>query len=145
MRHSTLALALGLTVLGACSNSDASKSGASAADYVAGTATSVDRFSSPNGRFTVDLPSLWRGYYKGIERADTTAGARFSVEFVFAPEAAWKAEPRTLMVIRIFPKAVWETIAAKPGPPMAVQIGAKYDELMLSVINNPQGLSLMAK
>ena len=172
MRLATLARTLGLaalTVLAACSKSDIGKGGASAADYVAGTAASIDRFSSPNGKFTVDLPGLWRGYYKGVERADTTGGARFSVEFVFAPEATWKAEPRTLMVIRIFPKAAWDAVTAKPGPPIAVQIGAKgddvfaisfsganpykagtpeaakYDELMLSVINNPQGLSLVAK
>ena len=172
MRLHTLASALGfaaLAALGACTKSDISKGGASAADYVAGTAASVDRFNSPNGKFTVDLPGLWRGYYKGVERTDTSAGARFSVEFVFAPEAGWKAEPRTLMVIRIFPKPVWDAITAKPGPPIAVQIGAKgddvfaisfsganpykagtpeagkYDELMLSVINNPQGLSLVAK
>ena len=172
MRLTSVAFALGLAVLNvlaACSKSDISKGGTSAADYVAGTAASIDRFSSPNGKFTVDLPGLWRGYYKGVERADTTAGARFSVEFVFAPEAAWKAAPRTLMLIRIFPKSVWETVTAKPGPPIAVQIGAKgddiftisfsganpykagtpaagkYDELMLSVINNPQGFSLVTK
>ena len=172
MRLTSVAFTLGLAVLNvlaACSKSDVSKGGASAADYVAGTAASIDRFSSPNGKFTVDLPGLWRGYYKGVERADTTGGARFSVEFVFAPDATWKAEPRTLMVIRIFQKSVWETVTAKPGPPIAVQIGAKgddvfaisfsganpykagtpeagkYDELMLSVINSPQGLSLVAK
>jgi hypothetical protein len=172
MRINALAWTLGLAVLNglaACSKTDVNKGGASAADYVAGTAASIERFSSPNGKFTVDLPGLWRGYYKGVERADTTAGAHFSVEFVFAPEAAWKAEPKTLMVIRVFPKPAWAAITAKPGPPIAVQIGArgddifalsfsganpyksgtpeaaKYDELMLSVINNPQGLSLVAK
>jgi hypothetical protein len=172
MRINALACTLGLAVLNglaACSKTDVNKGGASAADSVAGTAASIERFSSPNGKFTVDLPGLWRGYYKGVERADTTAGAHFSVEFVFAPEAAWKAEPKTLMVIRVFPKPAWAAITAKPGPPIAVQIGArgddifalsfsganpyksgtpeaaKYDELMLSVINNPQGLSLVAK
>ena len=169
MRPVTTAFLLGLALLGACTKRDVSNGSPSAADYVAGTAASVDRFSSPNGKFTVDLPGLWRGYYKGVERADTSAGARFSVEFVFSPEAAWKVEPRTLMLIRIFPKATWDAVTARPGPPMAVQIGAKgddvfavsfsaanpytpgtpeaakYDELMLSVINNPQGLSLTAK
>jgi hypothetical protein len=161
-------LGAGLGAIGACKG-DAKSSDVSAADYVAGNAPSIERFTSPTGKFTVDLPGLWRGYYKGIERPDTTAGARLSVEFVFTPEAAWKAEPRTLMVIRIFPKAAWDVIAAKPGPPIAVQVGAtssdvfavsfsganpykpqspeatRYDELMLSVINNPQGLRLTAK
>ena len=66
MRLHTLAFALGFAALGglaACSKSDVGKGGASAADYVAGTAASIDRFSSANGKFTIDLPGLWRGYF----------------------------------------------------------------------------------
>ncbi len=164
----TLSLAALLIAVSACAK-DEKKSDVSPADYVAGNAASVERFTSPGAQFSVDLPSLWRGYYKGVDRADTTAGARFSVEFVFLPAPAWKAEPHTLMVIRTFPKPAWDAIVARPGPPIAVQIGAKgdivfaisfsgsnpyktgtpeaakYDELMLSVINHPQGLSLNAK
>jgi hypothetical protein len=93
----TLSLAV-LNVLAACSKSDVSKGGASAADYVAGTAPSVDRFSSPNGKFTVDLPGLWRGYYKTNsteKRAPTRRPARVFRSSSFSrPKPRGKLSPR---------------------------------------------------
>jgi hypothetical protein len=86
-------------------------------------------FESPGGKFSVNFPGTWRGSYSAVEHADTANGARFAVEFIFQPDPAWKVDPHTLMVVRIFPKSAWDALAARPGPPIAVKISARGDDV----------------
>jgi hypothetical protein len=86
-------------------------------------------FESPGGKFIVDFPGTWRGSYSAVEHADTTNGSKFAVEFIFQPDAAWKADPHTLMVVRIFSKSAWDALAARPGGPGSVKIAARGDEV----------------
>ena len=35
----------------------------------------------------LELPGVWKGRYTTLERTDTTAGAKFAVEFRFRPDS----------------------------------------------------------
>jgi hypothetical protein len=150
----------------ACSDRPSQKSEVTPADVVAGSVKTYEHFESPNGKFAIDFPETWRGAYSAIARNDTTGGARMVVEFVFKPDAAWKVEPRSLIVVRIFTKAAWERAAARPGPPIAAKLAtkgddvfalslapsnpyktgtpasARFEELMQSFLQDPAGLRL---
>ena len=126
MRAAVAAFALLIT---ACAAPAKDSTKVTAADAVAGAVQTFDHFESPTGKFGVDLPSVWKGSYSAVERNDTTAGARFALEFVFKPDAAWKAEPHTLLVVRIFPKATWAKIVAQPGAPIAAKAAEKGDDV----------------
>lgn len=112
-----------------CGDRPARQSDVTPADIVAGRVQTFEQFESANGRFAMDLPPSWRGAYHAVERNDTSFGARLTVEFVFRPDPAWKVEPRTLLVVRVFPKAAWEKVAARPGDPVAAKVAERGDEV----------------
>ncbi|HLA91079.1 MAG TPA: hypothetical protein VJL28_11685 [Gemmatimonadaceae bacterium] len=119
------ALAVGI----ACSDRPAPRGDAPSAGVAGGSAAAFEHFESTAGKFAMEFPASWRGSYTASEKNDTTAGARFAVEFRFKPDPAWKVEPRTLLVLRIFPKPVWERIAARPGPPIAAKVAERGDDV----------------
>jgi len=120
----TLLCALAL-LLTACGERPAAKKGdVTAADVIAGAAQSFDHFDSAEGKFTIDFPSAWKEAYVAAPHADTAFGSRYTVEFKFKPDPAWKVEPRTLLVIRIFSTDAWAKATARPGP----AIGNKLKE-----------------
>ncbi len=154
----------------ACGGSEkAAQTTTTAADVIAGQTGAFERFESKGGNFTIEFPSVWRGGYSALEGADTSDGARFRVQFVFRPEAAMKVEPKALLVVRIFSKAAWTKAAARPGQPIAVKVAergddvftlslpksnpykpgtseaARYDQLILSVVQDKSGLRLTPK
>ena len=110
----------------ACGSGDSAKTGSTAE---ANAATAAEHFESSTGKFVIDFPVIWRGGYRTVERADTVAGSRLAVEFVFKPDAAWKVEPRPLLVVRIFSKAAWEKVTGRPGPPMALKVAENGDDV----------------
>lgn len=150
----------------ACSDRSAPKSDVTPADVVAGRVKTFEHFESPNGKFAIDFPETWRGAYSAAARPDTTGGARMAVEFSFKPDPAWKVEPHALIVVRIFTKAAWERVAARPGPAIAARLAARgddvfalslapsnpykpgtpaaarFEELMQSFLQDPEGLRL---
>jgi hypothetical protein len=153
----------------ACSGNDRPAQTTTAADVIAGKAEAFERFESKGGSFTVDLPPVWRGSYSVLEGPDSSAGARFRVQFMFRPDPAWKVEPQTLIVVRIFSKAAWDKVMARPGQPVAARItergddvfalslpevnpykpgtpeAKRYDDLVLSVVQDKAGLRLTPK
>ncbi len=160
------AFALALACV-ACGERPVTKKGdVTPADVIAGAAQSLDHFDSPEGKFAVDFPPVWKGNYTGVPHADTTYGSRFIVDFRFKPDPAWKVEPRTLLAVRIFTAAAWAKVAAnksqsvgmklkergddvfvlslatanpyKPGTPAATL----FDQMMLAVINDPVPLRI---
>ena len=122
-------LLAGAAVPSACGDGSAPKSDVTPADVVAGRAKTLEHFESPQGKFAIDFPETWRGAYSAVAHADTTAGARFVVEFRFKPEPVWKVEPRTLLLVRIFPKKAWEAVAARPGPAIALKVAERGDDV----------------
>ena len=115
-----LALVLAST---ACGERPVTKKGdVTPADVIAGANQSLDHFESGEGKFAVDFPPTWKGNYSGVPRADTTYGSRFIVDFRFKPDPAWKIEPRTLLVIRIFTPDAWAKAAARPGPAIGMML-----------------------
>lgn len=150
----------------ACTDKGSPKSDVTPADVVAGAAKTFEHFESPSGKFAIDFPDTWKGAYTVAARPDTLGGGRMSVEFLFKPDPAWKAEPRTLLVIRIFTKAAWDKLDARPGPKLAAKLAARgddvfalslppsnpytngtaasmrFEELMQSFLKDPAGLRL---
>ena len=127
-----------LTVaVGACADKAAQETDITPAITATATPIAYEHFESQRGKFTADFPIVWKGGYRAIEHPDSLAGARFGVEFVFKPEPGSKVEPRTLAVIRIFPRATWEKIAAQPGAPIAVKLLADGDDVF--AISLPRG------
>jgi len=90
-----------------------------------------EHYESTAGKFVVDFPATWHDAYRVVERADTLAGSRHAVEFVFKPDPAWKVQPRPLVVVRIFPKAAWEKITKRPGDPMALKVAERGDDVFV--------------
>jgi hypothetical protein len=88
-----------------------------------------ERYVSAAEKFELLLPIAWKGRYHATESPDSTAGARFAVEFRYRPDSGSKAEPRTLMVLRIFPRGAWLRIERGPGPRIAARIGARGDDV----------------
>jgi hypothetical protein len=150
----------------ACSGSDRPAQTTTAADVISGQAEAFEHFESKGAKFAVDFPPVWRGNYSVLEGPDTSAGSRFRVQFVFRPDPAWKVEPQPLIVVRIFSKAAWDKVMAKPGQPVAAKItergddvfalslpetnpykpgtpeAKRYDDLVLSVVQDKAGLRL---
>jgi len=88
-----------------------------------------DRYVSARGKFELLLPIEWKGHYRAVEHADSTAGARFAVELQFLPDSGSKAEPRLLSVVRIFPRSAWLRLERTPGPLLAYKLGERGDEV----------------
>ncbi len=156
-----------LTVaIGACADKAAQETDITPAIAATAAPNAYEHFESQQGRFAADFPIVWRGGYRAIEHPDSLAGARFGVEFVFKPEPGSKVDPRTLAVIRIFPRATWEKIAGQPGAPIAVKLlangddvfaislpranpykpgtaeAARFDVLVLAIVANPPKISV---
>ena len=110
----------------ACGSGDSAKAGSSPAS---GDTATTEHFESTTGKFAIDFPGAWRGGYRSVERPDTVAGSRLTVEFVFKPDASWKIEPRPLLVVRIFSKAAWDKVAGRPGPPIALKVAENGDDV----------------
>ena len=119
----------GAAVPSACGEGSAPRSDVTPADVVAGRAQTFEHFESPRGKFAIDFPETWRGAYSAVAHADTTAGARFAVEFLFKPDPGSRVEPRTLLVVRIFSKKGWEAVAARPGPAIALKVAERGDDV----------------
>jgi hypothetical protein len=168
MRASRLIVAT--LVFAACSGGDEAKpTPKTAADQIAASSGPGEHFESARGQFAMEFPSFWKGQYRAVERNDTTAGARMTVEFVFTPPAGSSEQESTLFLVRVFPSKAWNAAKARPGPPIAVEAGskgddiyglsfapknpygvgtpvaAKFDSLMLSVVNGPPQVRLSAK
>jgi hypothetical protein len=162
-------VAIALSLLAAqlaCTDKSSPRSDVTPADVVAGRVPAFEHFVSPSGKFAIDFPETWRGFYSAVGRPDTTGGARMAVEFYFKPDPAWKVEPRTLIAVRIFTRAAWERLDARPGPKLAAKLAARgddvfalslppgnpypngspasarFEELMQSFLKDPAGLRL---
>lgn len=155
-----------LAALSACTDKGSPKSDVTPADVVAGRVQAFEHFESPNGKFAIDFPATWRGTFTAVAHPDTTAGSRMAVEFFFKPDPAWKVEPHTLIVVRVFTRAAWDRLNAKPGQSVAAKLAAKgddvfalslpptnpypngtpasarFEELMQSFLQDPAGLRL---
>jgi hypothetical protein len=116
---------------------------------------------SPEGKFAVAFPGVWKGNYTGVPHADTAFGSHFILEFRFKPDPATKLPPQTLLAIRIFTPAAWAKASAKPGQTIGVKVqsrgndvyvlslagsnpyptgspsAALFDKMMLSVMQDP--------
>jgi hypothetical protein len=136
------------------------------ADVVAGRVKTFEHFESADEKFAIDFPDTWRGAYTAVPHDDTTGGARRAIEFAFKPDAAWKVQPHTLIVVRIFTKAAWDRLASHSRQTIAAKVGARgdvvfamslpprnpyrpgtpaaarFDQLMLSVLQDSAGLRL---
>ena len=166
----TALLLFPMAVIAACSGGANTKSPPkNAADQIAESAGPGEHFESARGQFAMDFPIYWKGRYRAVERNDSTAGARMTVEFVFTPPPASGVPETTLFLVRIFPGNAWSKLKARPGPPMAVEAGSRgddvfglsfatknpypagtpvaatFDSLMLSVIDGPPKVRLSTK
>ncbi len=168
MRASSLILTT--LLLAACTGgTDAKSTAKNAADQIVESTGPGERFESARGQFAMEFPVYWKGQYRAVERNDSTAGARMAVEFVFTPAAGSGEKESTLFLVRIFSSKAWSQLKGRPGPPIAVEAGskgddvyglsfapknpysagtpiaAKFDSLMLSVVNGPPGVKLSVK
>ncbi|HEX7546375.1 MAG TPA: hypothetical protein VF368_06585, partial [Gemmatimonadaceae bacterium] len=73
----SLAFAIALTACG--ERPAAKKSDVTVADVIAGVAQSFDHFESPEGKFAVDFPPVWKNNYTHLAHADTAYGSHFIV------------------------------------------------------------------
>jgi hypothetical protein len=159
-------LLAGVALSAACSDRPEPKSAVMPEDVVAGRVKTFEHFESADEKFTIDFPETWRGAYTVVSHDDTTGGARRAFEFAFKPDASWKVESRTLIVVRIFTKAAWDRLAARPLQTVAAKVGARgdevfalslppknpykagspasvrFDQLMLSILQDSAGLRL---
>lgn len=159
----------GVALSAACSDRPEPKSAVMPEDVVAGRVKTFEHFVSADEKFTIDFPETWRGAYTAVPRNDTTGGARRAIEFAFKPDASWKVEPRTLIVVRIFTKAAWDRLDARRGQTVAAKVAARgddvfalslppknpykagtpaaarFDQLMLSILQDSAGLRLTAR
>jgi|ERR1019366_1078144 hypothetical protein len=153
----------------ACSDRAEPKSSVMPEDVVAGSVKAFEHFVSADENFAIDFPETWHGAYTVVPRSDTTGGARRAFEFAFKPDASWKVEPRTLIVVRIFTKAAWDRLDARPHQTVAAKVTARgddvfalalppknpykpgtpaalrFDQLMLSILQDSAGLRLTAR
>ncbi|HVT39226.1 MAG TPA: hypothetical protein VHE78_09275 [Gemmatimonadaceae bacterium] len=140
-QHSRTRLAATLLVAAgvlACGDGGAARGGDStaakgaaavAAGAAAAASTEREPFESARGKFAIDFPGTWHGGYRAIEHPDTLAGSRFAVDFIFKPDPAWKVQPEPLLVVRIFPRAAWDLVALRPGPPIAKKVAERGDDI----------------
>ena len=168
MRASSLILTT--LLLAACSNGTDTKSmPKNAATQIVQPSGAREQFESARGQFAMEFPGYWKGQYRAVERNDSTAGARMTVEFVFTPPAGSGEKESTLFLVRVFSSKAWSQLKGRPGPPIAVEAGsrgddvyglsfagknpypagtaiaAKFDSLMLSVVNGPPTVRLSTK
>jgi hypothetical protein len=123
------ALALGV-VAAACGDRPADKKpDVTSADVIAGTAQSYDEFVSPEGKFAVSFPAVWKGNYTAVPHADTAYGSHFILEFRFKPDPAAKLPPQTLLAIRVFTPAAWAKASARPGQSIGVKVQARDNDV----------------
>jgi hypothetical protein len=137
-----LPVALTLAALVACSPKEqpATPSAADAlADAAKAKALPAEHYVSPTEKFELTLPGAWTGHYAVAERKDTTAGARLAIDFRFKPDSGSKAPPLTAIVIRVFPKKVWDAAIAKNGAPPAAFLGERPGEVFALLLpsSNP--------
>jgi hypothetical protein len=168
MRISRIAATVVVLVLAACKGTESRMrpGEVSSADVIAGTAAAFEHFESAAGHFALELPSEWRGNFTASERADTLAGSRYTVEFLFRPAPGSKEKPKTVLVIRLFSTAAWEKVVTRPGTPLAARIATKgdvvyavslpsdnpypkgspdaaqFDKMVLGVVQDPAGVRL---
>lgn len=126
-----------------------------------------DVYVSARGKFSLQLPGVWKGHYIATERADTTRGARFAVELKFKPDSGSKAPPLTLLVARIFSRDAWLRLERAPGAKLASKVGdlgievvgislpsmnpypprtreaAKFDEMMIATAQGGQQIHVV--
>ncbi|MBM4193819.1 MAG: hypothetical protein FJ202_05500 [Gemmatimonadetes bacterium] len=81
-----------------------------------------ETYVSPTAGFDLHLPGIWTGKYVASEKNDTTAGAHLAVEFKFKPDSGSAAPSHLLMTIRLFTKAAWDKVSARPGAPVGVKL-----------------------
>mgnify|MGYP003339237688 FL=1 len=117
----------------------------------------------------LELPGVWKGRYTTLERTDTTAGAKFAVEFRFRPDSGSKAPALTLMTLRVFTVAAWNVASARPGRPVGAKVGEtakdvfvlslpesnpyppatpeapEYDKLLIAIAQGGQHVRLIAR
>lgn len=79
----------------------------------------------------LELPGVWKGRYTTLERTDTTAGAKYAVEFRFKPDSGSKAPALTLMTLRVFTVAAWDAASKRPGRPVGAKIGETAKEVFV--------------
>ena len=142
MHTTRLSLCLAAAALNtlACSGKEAAPppSGAEAiAQVAAAKSLPAEKYSSPTSGFDLQLPGIWKGRYRALERADTLAGARTAIEFRFVPDSGSKAPSLTLMTIRIFPKAAWAVASKRVGRPIGGVIGESAKDVF--VLSLPEG------
>jgi hypothetical protein len=133
----SLALMLAITACG--ERPAAKKSDVTVADVIAGVAQSFDHFESSEGKFAVDFPQLWKNNYTFVAHADTAYGSRFIVDFRCKPDPKWNVEPRTVLVVRIFPRAAWAKVEATKGQTVGVKLKERGDDVFVLSIagSNP--------
>lgn len=130
MTKTPLLLALALAVTACGERPVTKKNDVTAADVIAGAAVSLDHYESAEGRFGVDFPPQWKGNYIGVARADTTFGSRYIVEFRFKPDPSLKAEPRTLLAIRIMSPEAWAKDSTR-NPPIGVKLKQRGNDVFV--------------
>lgn len=138
---STLLCSLVLTLaLTACGERPAAKkSDVTVADVIAGVAQSFDHFESPEGKFAVDFPPVWKNNYTHLAHADTAYGSHFIVDFRCKPDPKWNVDPRTVLVVRIFTRDAWDKIAANKNQSVGVKLKERGDDVFVLSIagSNP--------
>ena len=135
-----LPAAFAVLALAACSGqtSDASPPAAATAGAPAADAKPLpeERYASTTAGFDLTLPGIWTGRYRTMERKDSTMGSRLAVDFKFVPDSGSKAPSLNLMTLRIFPRAVWDKLASRPGGPVGSKLGERGNDIF--VLSLPQ-------
>jgi hypothetical protein len=168
MRASSLILTT--LLIAACSGgADTKSTPKNAADQIVESTGPGERFESARGQFAMEFPGYWKGQYRVVERTNSTVGARMTMDFVFMPAGLSGEQEATLFVVHVFPSKAWAQLKARVGPPVAIMVGskgddvyglsfagknpypagtpvaAKFDSLMLSVVNGPPTVRLSTK
>jgi hypothetical protein len=133
----SLAFTLAFTACG--ERPAAKKADVTVADVIAGVAQSFDHFESPEGKFAVDFPPVWKNNYTHLAHADTAYGSHFIVDFRCKPDPKWNVEPRTVLVIRVFSKDAWAKIAANKNQTVGKELKERGDDVFVLSIagSNP--------
>jgi hypothetical protein len=117
-------------VAAACGERPVAKKGdPTAADVLAGAAESLDHYESPEGKFGIDFPAVWKGHYIGVPHTDTAFGSRAMVEFRFKPDTAWKVQPQTLLGVRIFTPDSWAKANARSGAVIGIKLAERGNDV----------------
>ena len=89
-----------------------------------------EKYVSTIGGFDLTIPGTFTGHYRTEERKDTTAGARFAVEFKFHPDSGSKAPSFTLMTLRIFTRTAWDKVV-KSATVVGAELGRRGDDVFV--------------